>query len=129
MRKILNASDNPVVWILTAIAATGAAAVAHVQAEQYQLAWMLPISQMAITAVLIWVAPEEEDKGKGVRALIFALFAGFGMSLLWIAAVGLPRGLDTRFPSLDDVKTTILILTLVNTCLVIPLFEEKIVRH
>ncbi|MNV54650.1 CAAX amino terminal protease self- immunity [compost metagenome] len=64
-----------------------------------------------------------------VRAWVVLLGIGLLSGALWIIFIGLPARYETNYIPFGEIPVNFYILGLITSCVVAPLFEEKVVRH
>lgn len=85
-----------------------------------------PLAELAVGLVLLKVFQERNTAPWTARQLILLPVIGLALGLLWVALFAWGR---TAFPSLDQVDTITIVMSVVSPVITAPICEEKIVRH
>lgn len=113
------------------VAAIGIVAVGAVQGvlKYFDVFGSKAITELLAFAICVWLLPNEPRR-KWTFRLGFALVAiGITGGATWVFAIGVPAIPYTKFIPFGEIPTKFYVLGLVTSCLVAPLFEEKVVRH
>ncbi|BBO51304.1 MULTISPECIES: CPBP family intramembrane glutamic endopeptidase [Stenotrophomonas] len=76
-----------------------------------------------------WLFPNEPGRRWTFWLPPVLVGAGLICGALWIAFAGLPSGHASNSISLNEIPLKFYVLGIVTSCIVSPLFEEKVVRH
>ncbi|WP_234458625.1 CPBP family intramembrane glutamic endopeptidase [Stenotrophomonas sp. S39] len=88
----------------------------------------------AITEILAffacaWLFPNEPRRKWSLRLGAGLIATGLLLGAIWVLFIGFPGRYETNFTPLTEIPLRFYALGLVTSCIVAPLFEEKVVRH
>lgn len=85
--------------------------------------------EMLAFIACMWLLPCEKRALWSAKLVVILLALGILGGVVWVAVVGYPARDETSFITWEQVPFRNYVLGAVTSCLVAPLFEEKVVRH
>jgi len=79
--------------------------------------------------VCVWLLPNEPRREWTFRLGAGLVAIGFAGGATWVFAIGIPAIPHTKFIPFGEIPIKFYVLGLVSSCIIGPLFEEKVVRH
>lgn len=76
-----------------------------------------------------WLFPSEPRREWSLRLGISLIVTGLLLGAIWVLFIGFPGRHETNFTPLTETPLKFYALGLATSCIVAPLFEEKVVRH
>ncbi|TIE18297.1 CPBP family intramembrane metalloprotease [Stenotrophomonas maltophilia] len=87
------------------------------------------VTELLAFLACVWLFPNEPGRRWNFWLLPVLVGAGLICGALWIAFAELPPGHASNPIPLNEVPFKFYLLGIVTSCVVAPLFEEKVVRH
>jgi len=87
------------------------------------------MTEIVAFIVCVWLLPDESRREWTFRLGAALVAVGAVGGAVWILAIGIPAIPETTFIPFGEIPTRFYVLGLVTSCIVAPLFEEKVVRH
>ncbi|WP_258393924.1 MULTISPECIES: CPBP family intramembrane glutamic endopeptidase [Stenotrophomonas] len=79
--------------------------------------------------VCVWLLPSEPRRDWTFRLGAALVAVGIAGGMIWVLVIGVPAIPYTKFIPFGEIPIRFYILGLVSSCIIGPLFEEKVVRH
>lgn len=87
------------------------------------------MTEMLAFLACTWLFPDEPRRKWSLRLAVGLIATGLLAGAIWVLFIGFPGRHGTNFTPLTEVPLKFYALGLLTSCVVAPLFEEKVVRH
>lgn len=122
-------ANKPENLIFVALIATVAVGAAQGILNTFDVFGSKAMTEILAFAACMWLFPREQRALWSVKLVVVLLALGIVGGTVWVAVVGYPARNEASFLAWDQVPLRNYLLGVVTSCLVAPLFEEKVVRH
>ena len=131
LRRIAHWRPRPIAEnkiFVAAIATVGAGAALGVL-KYFDVFGSRAIVELLAFAVCVWLLPNEPRREWTFRLGAALVAMGIAGGAIWVYVVGIPAIPHTKIIPFSEIPINFYFLGLISTCIIGPLFEEKVVRH
>ncbi|NNH49677.1 CPBP family intramembrane metalloprotease [Stenotrophomonas maltophilia] len=126
LRKPRAIAENKILVAAIAIVGTGAA---QGILNSFDVFGSKAVTEILAFLACAWLFPNEPRRKWSLGLATGLIATGLSLGAIWVIFIGFPGRHETNFPTLTEIPIKFYALGLVTSCIVAPLFEEKVVRH
>ncbi|MDY1034698.1 type II CAAX prenyl endopeptidase Rce1 family protein [Stenotrophomonas sp. CFBP8980] len=122
-------AETPENFIFVALMSTVAIGAARVVLDAFEVFGSKAMTEALAFAACIWMFPREERARWSAKLVMTLVALGLVGGAAWVALVAYPARNESTLLTWDQIPLANYLLGVVTSCVVAPLYEEKVVRH